>query len=270
MSILSFYYTNKSIELLKEKDPLMQEIKQNTSNYYIEPINAEIIDNKIIPGLTGKEIDYEISYNNMKKYGEYSEKLLQTKEITPTISLDNNYDKLIVSGNPINKKVAIVLKISDNYPNEIIEILKEGNVLVTIFIDGLFLETNQNKIKDLKNYELEILSYNSKYEEILFTSSKLYLESLTDRKTNYCFSNEYNEKLIKICEKLKLHTITPTLSINSHLFQTIKNNLENGLIILIENNTNTKKELKTTIEYIKQRGYELVTLNDLLSEKIDK
>ena len=40
--------------------------------------------------------------------------------------------------------------------------------------------------------------------------------------------------------------------------------------LIKENLENTKKELDTTIKYIKSRGYSLKTLEDLLSENLEK
>ena len=73
LSIFSFYYTNKSIELIREQDPIMKQIKTTSNKYNVEAVNAVIEDNTIIPGLTGKEINYQESYTKMKQYGTYNE-----------------------------------------------------------------------------------------------------------------------------------------------------------------------------------------------------
>ena len=72
LSIFSFYYTNKSIEIISIQDPLMKEIKNKTNKYNIEATKATIKNNTIIPGINGKEIDYETSYKKMKEYGNYN------------------------------------------------------------------------------------------------------------------------------------------------------------------------------------------------------
>ena len=73
-----------------------------------------------------------------------------------------------------------------------------------------------------------------------------------------------------MCKKLKLHTIIPTININNSLFKEMKEKLTNSAIISIPISENTKKELDTTIKYIKSRGYSLKTLEDLLSENLEK
>ena len=48
--IFSFYYTDKVVELLKEKDPLMTEIKALNEKYAIKSVNAEVKEEFIRPG----------------------------------------------------------------------------------------------------------------------------------------------------------------------------------------------------------------------------
>ena len=73
--VFSFYYTNKTIDIIKQTDPLMKKIKEESTKYQIPAENAKEEDNKIIPGKNGKEVDYEETYQKMKRYGTYNESL---------------------------------------------------------------------------------------------------------------------------------------------------------------------------------------------------
>lgn len=270
VSIFSFYYTDKSIELIRNQDPLMKEIKNKDEKYNIEATNATVKENTIIPGKSGKEIDYEETYNKMKQYGAYNETLMTLKEVIPTISIENYYDKYIISGNKEKKSIALVFKIEKITPIDIIKILNNEHVKATFFIDGSYLENNYKDLSMMKNFEIELLSYNSKYDELEFTSSKNYLESLIGNKLRYCYSETEQEQVINLCEKLKMHTIIPTINIKDNLYQEIKENLTNAAIISIPISERTKKQLSIAINYIKSRGYTLETLESLLNENIDK
>ena len=46
----------------------------------------------------------------------------------------------------------------------------------------------------------------------------------------------------------------------------VKSNLDNSIIISIDVNNYNIKELSTTIDYIKSKGYKILLLRDLLSE----
>ena len=75
-----------------------------------------------------------------------------------------------------------------------------------------------------------------------------------------------NDKLLKLCSDNNLHTIKPTLYLNNNIYTNIKNNLSNSIIISIEINKYTEKELSTSIDYIRGKGYKLVTLDKLINE----
>lgn len=269
--LFSFYYTEKSIELIRDKDPIMEQIKTTTDKYQVEATNAQVIGDKIIPGQTGQTIDYEESYTKMKQYGAYNEALTTLKEVQPTISVDDYYDKYIVSGNKEEKNVALIFKITTpSTPQAITNILKTTNTKATLFIDGLFLENNLDYIKTLENFELELLSYDNKYEEIYFNSSLNYLNSITKKEAKYCYSDYDQKEVIELCQKLKLHTILPTIKVGNHPYSEIKEKLTNSAIISIPINTTTEVELPSVINYLKSKGYSFVTLEELLSESLEK
>ena len=138
LMLFSFFYTNKSIELIRENDPIMKQIKETNMKYKVDPVNATIIGNKIIPGKSGKEIDYQKTYAKMKKYGTYNETLTVLKEIEPAVSVDDYYDKYIVQGNTERKNVSLVFK-TDTISNllSILNILNQKNIPATFFVDGL-------------------------------------------------------------------------------------------------------------------------------------
>ena len=261
--VFSFYYTNKIIDFLREKDPIMKNIKKTDSKYRIDSIDALIVGNNIIPGKVGKEIDYKKSFSKMKQYGAYNEILTVLKDVKPVISIDNNYDKYIISGNKEKRSISLVFKVyKDTDINTILSILDKNKVSANFFIDGTFLENNIILLKSMKKHELNILSYNNELDKSLFETSISYLENIIEKDVNYCLG----EEVLKLCSKLKLHTIKPSLVIHNNLYREVKNNIDNSMIISIEINNYNLKELSSTIDYIKGKGYKIVLLSDLLKE----
>lgn len=261
--VFSFYYTNKIIDFLREKDPIMKNIKKTDSKYRIDSIDALIVGNNIIPGKVGKEIDYKKSFSKMKQYGAYNEILTVLKDVKPVISIDNNYDKYIISGNKEKRSISLVFKVyKDTDINTVLSILDKNKVSANFFIDGTFLENNIILLKSMKKHELNILSYNNELDKSLFETSISYLENIIEKDVNYCLG----EEVLKLCSKLKLHTIKPSLVIHNNLYREVKNNIDNSMIISIEINNYNLKELSSTIDYIKGKGYKIVLLRDLLSE----
>lgn len=269
--IFSFYYTNKSIDIIRQTDPIMKQIKNSSTKYETKAVNAKISEDTIIPGLSGTDVDYEQSYQKMKKYGSYNESLTVFKETKPAISIDDTYDKYVISGNNYKKSVALVFKIEKNSNiTNINNILLQEDIKSTMFMDGLWLENNLEVVKDLKNSELEILNYNGTYQEIYFSSSINYLNNITGKQAKYCYADYDNKEVIELCSKLKLHTILPTIKVGNYPYKDIKNKLENASIISLPVNTSTEIELKTVISHIKSKGYTFKTLEELLSESLEK
>lgn len=265
--ILSIYYTDKSLDTLKEKDPIMQKIKENTK-FNIEPVNAIIKDNTITPGIDGIKIDQKKSYNQMKKYGTYNESLTRLKKEKPSISIDNYYDLYIEGGNPTKRKIAIVFTIDDIFPDEVLYILNLKGYKATFFIDGTLLEENISKIRE-SNMEFELLSYDGKYNTSLLKTSLSFLEGIKDEKAKFCFTEKENKNLLSFCSKNHLHTIKATNIFSNNLYHNIKINLSNGKIFIIRINNYTLKELLTSLDYVYSKGYEIVSLQNLLSEELE-
>lgn len=269
--LFSFYYTNKTIEIIRETDPLMKQIKQASEKYEIEAKDAQIEGNKIIPGKNGKSINYEETYQKMKQYGTYNESLTVFKETKPSLSIEDTYDKFVISGNEEKKEVALVFPIyNTSEPEKIIQILNQENIVATFFVDGLWLENNLDLVKKMNNHEIEILNYNNRYEEIYFSSALQYLKNITGKQGEYCYADYDNKEVIELCSKLQMHTITPTIKITNTPYQDTKDKLQNAAIISFPINTTTEIELQTVITYIKSKGYNIVTLKTLLSESLEK
>lgn len=263
--LISVFYTNKSIDILKNNDPIMKQIKNTKEKYTISPINAIINGNEIQSGTYGKEIDYESSYTKMKRYGKYNEALTVLKDTKPTISIEDTYDKYLTKGNSNKRNVSLVFKIADDKNiMELLSLLEKKDVQVTFFIDGTLLENNAKVIKSLSNHEVEILSYNNKQEETFMTASISYLESLTNREAKFCYTENDNEDLLKMCSKNKLHTIKPTLVLKNDIYNNIKKSVEKDIVITIDNYQGNN--LSSAIDYLKSKGYNLVTIQDMFDE----
>lgn len=269
LSLTSFFYTEKVIDFIREKDPIMKNIKEYDKKNKIDAVNAVIDKNKITPGVSGKKVDYDKSFQKMKKYGTYNESLTVFEEVAPTISIDDYYDKYISEGSGINNDVSLVFEVKngDNI-NNIINILKENNTIATFFVDGLWLENNQTLVSEMASlgHEIEILNYDNKYQELYFSSSLNLLNSITNLKPKYCYARYDNKEVLELCEKLELHTIIPTIITGNYPYNDVVKKVHKGSIIGFSVTSSVEIELSTIINYLKQKGYTIDTLDILLSE----
>lgn len=255
----TFLYTEKIIDISIEQDEIMIKLQEQSTIKNIQPINAVIENNTIIPGNVGKYIDIEESYKKMKKIGIFKESLIIYKDIYPEVSIYNNYNKYIINGNIKNKSIALIYIINPNTLDDILNIIQNKNIKINFFIDSNYLNNNINIINKLINYE--IYNYGNKgiytKENLIFTNN--IINTKANNNSTYCLFLKEDDTSINNCANSKMLSITPSINGN---YNKIKDNLKNGSIILI-NNT---KELSNIIDYIKSKGYSIETLSNIIKE----
>ena len=267
--LFSFYYTDKVVSILEMNDPIMKKINNNKKQKEKPSVDATINDSKMIPGYNGLVVDVTASFKKMKNYGSYNESLLVFEEVKPTISSVDYYDKYIVSGNGFSTSSALVFAVNDDtYLQNVLDILITTDTVATFFLDGKIIDNNKEIVRKIKaaNNEIEVLSYNNAYNESLFSQTLDNLKIITSNAGKYCYASYDNKEILNLCSKLNLHTIIPTLKLESNIYSNLKGNLRSGSIISIKITKENLKEFGVVINYIKQRGFNLVTLDVLLNE----
>lgn len=265
--LFSFFYTNKLIEITKNNDPIMIEIMNYSNDYNDSKVEAVLINNNIIPGVIGKKVNINKSYTAMKKVGKFDKNLIVFEESKIKEPLNNNYDKYIISGNKEKNNVSIIIELKDTtHLEEILNTLNKKDTLITFFIDSDIFDNDIEAIKLIKSFghDIELLSNDYSIYEVNKYNSILKL--ISDDKISFCLNNNRDDNLLKNCESSKLHTIVPSINVTNYLYNTIRHNLENGSIILINNNLVNLKELIPTINYINQKGKKIVLLSNLIQE----
>lgn len=259
-----FLYTNKLVTVVKEYDEIMVQIKEKEKNYEINTVEAIIDEDTIIPGICGKKIDINSSYSKMRQYGKYEEKLLQYKYVDPKELLKNNKDKFIIKGNQNKKEVTLIFLINDiDKIDDIIKVINKNDIKANFFF--------KNNLINQKSYILDLI--NSKnivgnlgnYDDASFLSLDKVIKKLGKQKNSYCYTEDKNKKTLEICSKENDYTIVPNIIVDKNNLMKLKKYISNGSIISIDNiDINTIEQL---INYIKTKGYDIVTLEKLLSEK---
>lgn len=245
---LSIIISKQTTIVVKNIDTIMTEIKTSQAKYEKEPEDAKIIGNTIIPGLKGKIINIEKTYEQMKKIGRFNEKYIIYEEIEPNISIQKNLDKYIISGNKTKNAISIIIEIKNkeelNQLKEMIEIAKKNNTPITIYINPQIQEEKINIEEENKN--IQIIDSTSTY-------------NIQDD------INEIDKNRHKIKSQRK-YTVIPNIIIKKSLLKETKKQITAGSIIKIPINDNTKKEFELTIKYIKTKGYTIEKLDKHLSE----
>ena len=258
---ISFFYTEKVINVTINQDEIMVKIKEYSSNNNTNPINATISEDTIIPGNVGKYIDEDNSYKNMKKIGYFEPTLITYKNIYPEISIYNNYNKYIIKGNSKNKAISLIYIINNNNTTKnILNIINNENIKINFFIDSNYLNNNINIIDKLNNNEIYNYGNNGIYTKDNLIISNNIINNKANNKSIYCLFLSKDESSLNNCANTKMLSLLVNKDDNYH---TIKNNLQNGSIYLI-NNT---QELSNIIKYIKSKGYNIVPLSNIINEE---
>ncbi len=237
----SFYYTNQFALLMKSKDPIYQTIlMQEDKN--INSVSAVINGDYIIPGLEGKTINVEKSFQNMKNIGAFNENYLVFQSLEPEISAKQNKDKIIKNGNPLKMGVAIILS-----ENSLLQTYMEK-----MNIDYTVLTTLKNVQEEIHGEKInnDFNNYN--------TVDKL-LSKMSINK-NICLVNGSHKDFCQSKNKIMVEA----LEINNSNIANFYGKVKGGDIILVNNLD--EKYLKLLIENIVYKGFSLMTVSNLISE----
>lgn len=263
----SFIICEKTAIVVKETDNLMIEIKEKKKNYEKDPINAQINNNEIIPGLNGRKVNVEKSYDNMKKIGSFNENYIIYDDVKPEISYKKNYDKYIVKGNDKKNMISLIFIVKENNNiDNILNILENNNIKTTFFIDETGFKNNNELVLSLINKGHTIGCLSNDYNNSKYINN--ILKKLGKQHQNYCYKTENIDDL-KTCSLQKNYTIKPNIVIKNNPLTEIKKNISSGSLIELEINDKTNNELDLIIKYIKSKGYKLENLQNHINENLE-
>ena len=239
--LFSFYYTDQISQKVKSNNPIYKQILNEQDNYKENSINCTILeDNTIIPGLYGKEINVDKSFQKMTKLDIFNEDYIVYNYIEPTLSLNDNKDKIIIRGNSKRKSVSLIFY----QDNSIID--KITNINITVLI-------NEEK-------------YNKKYEMINNSNN----DTTSNNIEKYLTKNKINKKICVIknnnisnCEDK--YKVKPSLILNHSNISQYINKINSGEIILLENSI-TIQDISLLINQLKYLDLKIEYLSKQISE----
>jgi len=268
--LFSFFYSDKVMEVIREEDSIMIELKEMEDLYRVEAIDASVVSNTIIPGVNGRSINLDKSYKEMKSIGVVNNNMLVYDTIKPTISITNNRDKFIIKGNSNKQIVSLVFLLdSDKYLSELEEIVSDKGIVVNYFVDYDYLVNNTTKIKGMSDREFYSYGSDGEYtpDNLLFSNNLI--TRISNNEANLCLDSTMSNDVIKLCSENNLYTITPSIVAFEDAYKTIKENVSSGSIILIDINKENINNLSTIIDYILGKGLKIEGLSSLITEELN-
>lgn len=241
LCLLSFYYTEKIALYVKSKNPLIKKIESQKEDLYVNSINSTLIDELyIIPGLNGKEVNVDSSFKIMKILNVYDEDKIVYNQIKPSISLNENKNRIIIRGNSQKRNVSLIFEKESN----LTKYLLQSNIIFNVLI---------TKEEYNKNYEM----INNSNNQTTYSNIDSYLTK-NDLNKNLCYINNKS-----LCNNK--YIFQESLIINHSNISTNINKISNGEIILVKD-TLTLAELELLINKIKTQDLSIVPLSVLISE----
>lgn len=239
--VFSFYYTDKVFEFSHNNNVILASINDYALKSDRKCIEGFISEEGVILGLSGIKVDKNKSYSNMKG-NTFNEKLIEYEKEECILNKKNNIDKYIISSNNITKNITLVIDIDNKkYINDMIKIFNKDNIKYNLLIDDSVDIEEDTILYKGKN----IKSFRKKYDNI------------------YCVKTS-NYEIINDCKKYKINSIKVINYIDKDLYSNTKKLLNNGSIIFIKESLNNLNELSITINYILSRGYNIVSIDELL------
>ena len=259
-ALLSFYYTDKVTQLMNSKDPIMISINEYKEKEKAPCKEGYITSEGVVLGRNGKEVDALQSYSNMQGKN-FDESLLVFNEIACKVSLETSLSDFIINANPSKNLVSVFIKVQSlDYMNEIIGIFEEKHLQTNLIITGKMLNENKEYFLSLYNKGYELI-YNGASESDYMLFKKT-LKEMSEKSKPICISLEGEE--LKFCQKDKSIRLKTEYFYNKNILLNTKKNLEKGSFIVYKENKNAVDEMSSTINYIKGKNLEIVTISKAL------
>ena len=268
--LFGFFYTDKVLEVVREEDNIMIKLNGIKDMVRVNPIDAVVTSDTVIPGVNGRDINIDKSYKAMKNTGIFNEKDIVYDVVYPDVSVIQHKDKFLIQGNGSRQMVSLIFILDSNkYLDKINSIVDNKGIVVNYFVNYGYLISNSTKIKDISNHEFYSYGDNGNYtpDNILFSNNLI--SRISNNNANLCLTNEMNKNILELCSRSDLYTIVPTIDASMDAYNMVKNHLSSGSMILLRMNQDTIRELGIIIDYIKGKGLKIGGLSRLLTEKLD-
>lgn len=270
-------------------DPLYEEIQTKGKDYEIPPKNA-VEDRvwKAVPGYNGLQVNVEASYQKMREKGTFNPDKLVFEQVSPAVHLDDLPPSPVYKGNPDKPMVSFIVNVAwgNEYLSSILATLKENNVRATFFLEGRWVKNNPELAKmiaaaghEIGNHsyshpDMRRLSAGKIREELLKTNDVI--KATTGKKVGWLAppSGSFREEVVKIAAEENMKTVLWSVDTidwknpsSDELINRVMGKIHNGAIILMHPTKPTAESLDRLIKSIKNKGLEIDTLSQLVSEE---
>ena len=272
-----------------DDETLLEEIQSFANKHNIKPIDATVDSVwKAIPGYNGLIVDVEASYLNMLTGNDFDVNDLVYQEISPEIHLKDLPPSPIYKGNPEKPMVTLLINVAwgNEFIPKILETLKKHQVKATFFFDGSWVKKNPDLAKMIYKENHEIGNHAYSHPNLKNKSKNETMDEL--KKTNDVIeatlgvkpiwfappSGSFDQETINVARELDMLTILWTVDTvdwknpnTSEMVKRVLTKVDRGSMILMHPTKPTAEGLDKMIVEIKEKGFQLGTVSELMSEE---
>ena len=218
---------------------------------------------------------------------EFDEKKVVFKETSPEIHLKDLPPAPIYRGNPEKPMVTLLINVAwgNEFIPQMLKTLNEHEVKATFFFDGSWVQKNPDIAKQIYKEKHEIGNHAYSHPDLKHKSPKETEMELI--KTNDVIeetleikpiwfappSGSFNQETIEVARKLDMLTILWTVDTvdwrnpsTAEMVSRVVSEVDNGAMILMHPTRPTAEGLDKMIRDIKEKGYVLGTVSEMMSE----
>ncbi len=244
---------------------------------------------KVIPGINGKSVDIDASYEAMKKENVFDDGKIVYVENEITTKYDNLDCSPIYRGNTRKNEVSFIINVAwgEEYIETMLDTLDKYDIKANFFVEGNFAKNNLDTVSDiyskghlignhsLNHSDFSKISKEEMHNEILETNNILSSIALEGIKFFGPPSGSYNNDTLDVVNDLNMSTVMWNVDTidwqnpsKETIIKRVVSKVDNGSIILMHPTANTAAALEEIILQVTKMGLKIERLDELLSPKI--
>ncbi|MFB4158750.1 polysaccharide deacetylase family protein [Geomicrobium sp. JSM 1781026] len=283
---------NEEAELLQttETDEQIRSRIASAKEELDEPPIDAVVDPvwKGIPGLNGRLINEEASFNNMVEEGRFAEELLVFDEAEPEVMMSDLGAVPFYRANDQKPMVAFIINVAwgNEHLPDMINTLNEKDVTATFFLDGSWVKSQPRLARMIQEEGHEIGNHAYNHPDMATLSDEEIRDQL--ERTNNMISvtldvepvwftppsGSFNDRVVEIAKDMDMYTALWTVDTidwqnpsTDAMVERVTSKIHPGATVLMHPTKPTKEGMEAMIDGIRAEGLEIAPISEVLSEQ---
>jgi probable sporulation protein (polysaccharide deacetylase family) len=295
-SLIKHYYGVKPGVIFLEQDiggfsrkKVTEIVAAKLGEWQLNPVNA-LYDprvNYIIPELWGYEVNLQETVNKIMSASKDEHVFPVYETVFPDITIDDYPSAIITQGNPRKKQITFMINVAwgTEYVLPMLEILNAEGAHATFFVVGTWAGQNEDLMKEISSRG-HLLGNHGHTDNVVYTKISIeemergledvnnIVQTATGQNPLYFtpHKGEYNDLVLEVVSRQGMRTILWSIDTVDwkkpgveKMKSKVLDNLHEGAIVLMHPTADIVILLKEIVPVIKNKGYSIVTMAELLN-----